>query len=105
MTFKELEKRLRARLKQVSVHRTRNRNLAGLADPDKQRIYLNPLHGGLLETLIHELLHLELRLELNPFGQTLEEHLVTALADKLVRQINRSKARSAWWSKRLASLT
>lgn len=102
MTFKELEKRLRARLKQVTVLPTKNKNLAGLADSNKQRIYLNPVHGGLLETLLHELLHLELCFELNPFGRTLEEHIVAALADKLVRQINRSKQRSEWWNKRLS---
>lgn len=104
MTFLQLEKRLRARLRQVTVLRTRSKNLAGLADPARQTVYLNPLHGGLLETLLHELLHLELRLELNPFGPTLEEHLVQTLADKLVRQINRSKSRSQWWTKKLNAL-
>jgi hypothetical protein len=104
MTFKQLEKRLRARLKQVQVLPTKAKDLAGISDYRTQTIHLNPVNGALLETLLHELLHLELRLEFNPFGRELEECCVLALADGLVRHINRSKARHAWWVKKLNEL-
>lgn len=103
MNLTGLERRLRARLKLVTV-KLFSRKLAGLSNWQTQEIHLNPLHGPILETLLHELLHLELRQELNPFDIVLEELIVDAFADKLVRFINGSKSRSAWWLKNLKDL-
>lgn len=105
MNLTELESRLRARLKQCTVKLFQNQQLAGLSDWNTQTIHLNPTHGPLLETLIHELLHLELRNELNHFNLDLEEVIVRALADKTTRFINKSKSRTAFWTRQCGKLT
>jgi hypothetical protein len=66
-------------------------------------ILIDPVRGAALDCLIHELIHVAFLEKLAEWG-ALEEEVVLALEDRIVRHINRSPARVAWWRKKLDRL-
>lgn len=59
---------------------------------------LNPVHGGLLETLVHESFHHLVTPHRTPFfSLDVHELFVLAMEDKLVRYINATPSAQAFW--------
>lgn len=69
---------------------------AGQVGLSSRRILLNPFNGCVTDTVVHELIHLHYNRRLAPWGE-LEEHIVEAIEDCVVRYINRSSKRRATW--------
>lgn len=64
-------------------------------------IVVDPHQSSLLEGVIHELIHVAYRSDLERWGY-LEEPIVMALEDQMVRHINRNPKRAEWWRARIA---
>jgi CYTH domain-containing protein len=101
-TLARAEKELRAALGRASVHvKPLRQNYAHVRlDQNPARIVLDPHCGGLIENLVHELIHLTYTKELETWG-SLEEPIVVALEIALVSYINKSETRLAWWRQRI----
>ena len=66
---------------------------------------LNPIHGAMLYTLVHESLHLALDANLRSFlGAKLNEDCIVALTSSVVAVIHRRPRLEAWWMARCATL-
>jgi len=61
---------------------------------------VDPFRGGLLEKVVHELIHLAYREELSRWG-VFEEPIVRQLESVMADYINMSPKRTAKWRKRL----
>ena len=102
-SLSDYEAMLRAGLASVSVVvADMDGCYAGRYEPDKKLITLDSFHGGLLDTLLHELLHHCQYNKLSSFGAG-EEIVVEALEDLLVRYVNRSQRRRRWWRRALSA--
>jgi len=66
---------------------------------------INPVHGGILETLVHEAVHHLLTPHRTPFF-SIEVHELTILALEvaLVKHINNTPSAAAWWYPRCRAL-
>lgn len=73
---------------------------AGEAKLQTRQIKLNPFNGGITETVIHELIHIGYEGELQRWG-ALEEPIVEALEDAVVRYVNRNPKRRSWWHQKI----
>ena len=60
-------------------------------------IVIDPAHGAVIDTADHELLHYRFRKDIQVWGSELEEAIIEALEDRIVRYINRSEKRVNWW--------
>lgn len=100
LTHSAYEKGLRAGLGSVTLRMREMDGASGEYDPDTRTVSLDPFNGGLLETLVHELLHHVAYEKLASFG-SMEESVVLSIEDELVRFINRSRTRRRWWRRAL----
>lgn len=66
------------------------------------RILLDPYLGGLIESTIHELLHIHQKRPTKDLGKELEEAHMEAFEDRVVRYVNRSDKRIQWWRRCIA---
>ena len=69
-------------------------------DRPKACVTIDPFCCGYLPVLIHELIHYARYHSLEAWGD-MEETIVLAVEDDIVRYINRSQLRRNWWRKRL----
>lgn len=60
-------------------------------------ILLDPYLGGLIESVIHELLHIHQKRPTKGLGRELEEAHMEAFEDRVVRYVNQSAQRIRWW--------
>lgn len=107
LTLPKLEKSLRDRLRTGSV-RVVNQPMSGACgmvnlDRKPTTIVIDPLQAGFMNVMVHELLHLCYRKELEQWGK-LEECVVEAVEDQVVRYINRDAKRVEWWRRRILKL-
>lgn len=65
-------------------------------------VLLDPYLGGLIESAIHELLHIHQRQPTEGLGKELEEAHMEAFEDRVVRYVNRNAKRIQWWRKTIA---
>ena len=96
----DYERALRAGLHGVTLKLREMDDAGGEYDPKAKTVSLDPFNAGMLEGLVHELLHHVLYEKLASFGAS-EETVTLSLEDDLVRYINRSKVRRRWWRRAL----
>ena len=78
---------------------------AGQTHLQTKETELNPIHGGLLETLVHESFHHLVTPHRTPFfSMDVHELFIEAVEDKLVRHINRTPSAQAFWYPKCLSL-
>jgi len=65
-------------------------------------VVLDPFRGGLIESTVHELLHIARAKDLARWGG-LEEGIVISLEQELMARINHSPARVRWWRGAIAA--
>ena len=66
---------------------------------------LNPIHGGLLSTMVHEALHQLLTPAKSPFlSDALHELIILKFEDELTAYINRTPSAQSFWYPRCLSL-
>jgi len=103
LTYQGLEERLRKALldpaTRLKLHVLNAETLAWVEyEGRKVEVALDPMRGGLIECVVHELLHAVMRTELARWGE-FEECIVLAVERELVHQINSSRRRVQWWRK------
>lgn len=64
-------------------------------------VVVDPMRGGLIECVVHELLHAAYAEELAPWGE-LEEAIVLAVEREVMGLINGSRRRVKWWRDAIA---
>ena len=104
LTEAAVEKRLREAVRGGHVVIRQRPLRAAVAQVDVNNhphlILLDPLRGALMDSLIHELVHVVYLREVEMWGQ-LEEAVVEAIEEGIVRYINRSRGRVEWWRKQI----
>jgi len=101
LTYQGLEARLRKALLDPATRLQRHvldgETLAWVEyEGRKVEVAVDPMRGGLIECVVHELLHAVCRVELARWGE-FEECIVLAIERELVCQINASRRRVRWW--------
>jgi hypothetical protein len=100
LTVARVERELRSAIEAGDVYIRQQPLKGSVAQVDiankPHRILLDPLRGALLDSLVHEVIHVVFLDRLLPWG-ALEEPIVEAIEEQVVRYINRSKTRVAWW--------
>ena len=105
-TLASMEKSLRAALEsdRTVVHwRTLNGDTLAWVEYEGRQVEVavDPMRGGLIECVVHELLHAVYRLELSRWG-VFEECIVLALEREIMATINASPRRVKWWREAIA---
>lgn len=104
LTRAKLERALRHLLQSgaVSVRLGALEDCAGRVDfyTFPYRITLDPFHAGLLESLVHELLHVAETKKLEAWGE-FEETVAEGVENGMVQFIGASRQRCAWWRARI----
>jgi hypothetical protein len=59
-------------------------------------VVLDPMRGGLIESVVHELIHARYPVELAKFGK-FEEPFVVVMEQGVMELVNNDEARVAWW--------
>ena len=100
-TPKLMERELRRTLRRPDTRlRTTELNGTTLAWVDYDgrvvEVVLDPMRGGLIESLVHELIHAVYAKPLRVWGRN-EECLVSALEQEQMQLINNDEARVRWW--------
>ena len=84
----------------VELHEFAGGDCMGEYDPKRRHIRLDPTWGGLVPTLIHELVHHAFYERMASMG-VMEEPAVDAVEAALTRHILQSPVRRKWWSNAL----
>lgn len=102
MTLARMERTLRVALHgcRVSFRPLKRENAKVILDQRPRLIHIDPMRGGHLECLVHELIHVAYERQLAEWG-ALEEPIVEVLELVMTRYINGSERRTAWWRDRL----
>jgi len=78
---------------------------AGQTHLQTKQTELNPVHGGLLSTLVHEALHQLLTPSKSPFlSDALHEEIILKFEDLVTAYINRTPTAQSFWYPRCLSL-
>ena len=64
-------------------------------------VAVDPMRGGLIESVVHELIHAVYAEELSVWGE-LEEAIVLAVEREVMAAINDSRRRVRWWRDAIA---
>jgi hypothetical protein len=64
-------------------------------------IFADSHQDGLVASVVHELIHIALEREMEPFTDQVEEWLVTGVEEKLYKHIHDSVSQMAWWRKHI----
>jgi hypothetical protein len=106
LTVSACEKALRAELVSGRVTLERRPLFRNYATVDLSSrphlIVVDPHYGGIVEGVVHELIHVVFRKRLAEWGQ-LEEVIVVALECAVMQHINRSRERATWWRRKIAA--
>lgn len=105
LTVARLERRLRGLVLSERVE-WRIRKLDGLHGlcwftKPRPKVTVDPM-APKLDTVIHELIHIELRAELAWWGE-FYENVTCTVEDIVVRHINSSRSRREWWRRTIAA--
>jgi hypothetical protein len=108
LTLAAFERSLRAALTSGKVHLSREELARCVAqvnvDHPPHQIKFDPLRGAVMDSIVHELIHVVWNDQIEPWGD-LEEPIVAAIEQEIVRFINRSERRVEWWRARIHDAT
>jgi hypothetical protein len=107
-TWDQLERRLRSKLLDTNTHIRLGQltRLAGLVEYDDSgnepvRIKVDPMWVGIVGTVMHELLHVELDAVVAQLGEA-EEVAIEAIGNAMLERVYKSERRSRWWRTNIA---
>lgn len=100
-----LERAARQAARHLPLNLALKLDAAGQIDLSTHQVDLNPIHGALLPTLVHESLHQVLDAQLRrTFGARLNEAAIVAFTLEVVRFIHARPHLESWWMARCSTL-